>query len=385
MPHKDLYEVLGVSKNATADEIKSAFRNMAKKHHPDAHQGDNEKKQAEEKFKELGNAYAILSDPDKRKKYDTYGFDGLKGNQGAGQYGGFEDIFTNMGGMGDVFGDMFGDIFGFESGRRGGRGRSRRADGDDLQVNTTMTFEEAAFGKKASFDINRLEVCETCRGEGIKPGTSKKTCATCGGQGKVRQSSGFFSMVTTCPKCGGEGEIAEALCPDCNGKRLKQKKKTIEVNIPAGVATGSYLKLSGEGHKGLFGGAPGDLFVAVKVEPHELYKRQDNDVILDLPVTITQAVLGDQIVIPTLYGKKEIKIPEGTQTGDTINIKGAGFQSLSGRAKGDMHVVIRVEIPKNLNSKLKDAFKNVKLMDKEDFYNDVKQYSKASKKHLEKQ
>jgi len=384
MPHRDLYEVLGVSKNATQEEIKSAFRNLAKKHHPDAHQGENEKKQAEEKFKELGNAYAVLSDPDKRKKYDTYGFDGLKGNQAGGQYGGFEDIFTNMGGMGDVFGDMFGDIFGFESGRRGGRGRSRRSDGDDMQVNVKLTFEEAAFGKKASFDINRFEVCDTCRGEGIKPGTSKKTCATCGGQGKVRQSSGFFSMVTTCPKCGGEGETAEALCPDCGGRRLKQKKKTIEVNIPAGVAAGSYLKLSGEGHKGLFGGLPGDLFVAVTVEPHELYKRQDNDVILDLPVTITQAVLGDDIVIPTLYGKKEIKIPEGSQSGDIINIKGAGFQALSGRSKGDMRVVLRVEIPKNLNSKLKDAFKNVKLMDKEEFYNEVKRYSKAAKKHLEK-
>jgi molecular chaperone DnaJ len=385
MADKDLYAILGVGKNATPDEMKTAFRAKAKEIHPDKFQDEKEKKVAEEKFKELGEAYSILSDSQKKLRYDQLGYDGMKGMGGGGGqgYSGFSPD------MEDVFGDIsdiFGDFFGFDSGARGRRGGSsrgsrRRRSGDDLRYDAVLSFEDIAAGKKEIIEINRKEACDTCKGEGIKPGTSRITCKTCGGAGKVRQSSGFFSVVTTCPACGGSGETAEANCPDCGGSGVKTKKRKIEVKIPAGVDAGSYLKLSGEGHAGMNGGANGDLYVVINLKPHEIYKRDGDNVIFELPVTMTQAVLGDDIVIPTLYGDHNLKIQPGTQGGDILEIRGKGFPRPHSQAKGDMKVVISVEIPRNINSKLKDAFKNVKVLESEDNYGAVRNASKTFKKY----
>ena len=374
---EDLYVTLGISKAASPDEIKSAFRKLAKEFHPDTHQGD--KKIAEEKFKKIAEAYKILSDPDTRQKYDTYGYDGLKSR--GGYQGGFEgydmnDIFSG-------FSDIFGDLFGFETGGSRGRGRggARRVHGEDIRYDTTINFEDASGDTKDTIEINRKEPCETCLGEGTKPGTSRKVCSTCGGNGKVRQSSGFFSMVTTCPTCRGEGQVAEALCEACSGKGIKSKKRKIEIKIPAGVSPGSYLKLSGEGHTGLNGGGDGDLFIVINIRPHEIFEREGDDVILKLPVTITQAALGDEIEISTLYGTQKLEIPAGIQHGEVLVLKGKGFPHLHESSRGDMHVIAEIEVPRGLNSKLKDALKNVKLLETEDNYQQSRKMNKNLKKY----
>lgn len=378
MANKDLYALLGVSRSATADELKSAFRNKAKEFHPDVHVGD--KKAAEEKFKEIGEAYQILSDPQKRSIYDQVGYEGMKNRGGSQQYsGGFEDMGDMFGDISDIFGDLFG--FGGGGGSRRQGGRSRRRTGDDIRFDSALTLEDIAFGKTENIEVGRKEPCETCKGQGIKPGTSKTTCKTCGGAGKVRQASGFFSVVTTCPACGGAGETAEHLCDDCGGSGVRMKKRTIEVKVPSGVEAGQYIKLSGEGHTGINGGGSGDLYVVVNLKQHEIYTREGDDIILEVPITIMQAVLGDEIEIPTLYGNYKIKIPAGTQNNEIINIKGKGLTKLHSQSKGDMHAVIHVEIPKGINSKLKDAFKNVKVLESEDNYEAVKRAFRAFKKY----
>ncbi len=373
---EDLYAVLGISKTASQEEIKSAFRKLAKEYHPDIHQGD--KKAAEEKFKKIAEAYKILSDPETRQKYDAYGYDGLRSR--GGYSGGFEgydmsDIFSG-------FSDIFGDLFGFEAGSARGRGRSRRVHGEDIRYDLSINFEDPASDRKETIEITRKEPCETCHGEGIKPGTSRKTCQTCGGNGKVRQSSGFFSMVTTCPSCRGEGQLAEAYCDSCGGKGLKSRKRSIEVKIPAGIADGNYLKLSGEGHAGLNGGAPGDLFVVVNIRGHELFERDGSDVIMNLPVTITQAALGDTVEIPTLYGNQKLEIPAGIQHGDIMVLKGKGFPKLNEKNRADMHVIAQIEVPRSLNLKLKEALKQVKILETEDNYPLKKKTGKIIKKFL---
>lgn len=377
MADKDLYATLGVSRNATADELKTAFRNKAKEYHPDVHAGD--KKFAEEKFKEIGEAYQILSDPQKRNIYDQVGYEGMKGRGSSQQqYGGFEDMGDAFGDISDIFGDLFG--FGGGGGRRGG-GRGRRRTGDDIRYDAKLTLEDIAFGKTENVEVGRKEACDTCKGQGIKPGTSKTTCKTCGGAGKVRQASGFFSVVTTCPKCGGAGETAEHYCEDCGGSGVRMKKRTIEVKVPAGVEAGQYIKLSGEGHTGANGGGNGDLFVVVGLKDHEIYKRESEDIVLEVPVTILQAVLGDEIEVPTLYGNYKIKIPAGTQNGEELVVKGKGLPILNSQSKGDMRIIIHVEIPKGINSKLKDAYKNVKVLESEDNYEAVKRASRSFKKY----
>jgi len=377
--NKDLYGVLGVSKTAGQDEIKSAFRNLAKKYHPDIHQGN--KKEAEEKFKEIAAAYKILSDPKQRQMYDNYGFDGMKGRGG---FGGYDDIFTNMN-MGDIFSDLsdiFGDFFGFDIG--GSRGGSRRMHGEDLKIDMYVEFEEAAAEHNHVIELSRKEICDTCGGEGIKPGTTKKKCATCGGQGKIRRTQGFFSMVTVCPACRGEGKTAEHLCESCGGQGLRNKKRKVEVKIPSGVVDGSYLKMRGEGNTGLNGGRTGDLYVVINIKPHEIFEREGDEVVLNLPITMSQAVLGDEVEVPTLYGPHKIKIPAGIQSGDDITVKGKGFPHLNSFGKGDMHVIVKVETPKNANSKLKEAYKNVKLLEKEDNYSETKSGMKKIHKYLKK-
>ncbi|MFP4467207.1 MAG: molecular chaperone DnaJ [Candidatus Goldiibacteriota bacterium] len=375
--NKDLYEVLGVSRNASSQELKSAFRNLAKKYHPDVFDGD--KDEAEERFKEIGSAYKILSDPAQRQRYDAYGFDGLKGaGAGGGGFGGFEGSF----GFEDIFSDLFGDFFGF-GGQRAGSAQ-RAAHGGDIRHDIEINFEDAGFDIKKKIEISRKEVCDTCGGEGIKPGTSKKTCASCGGKGKVRQSSGFFSMVRTCPACAGEGSVAEAPCADCGGKKVKMKRRKIEVNIPAGVSNGSYLKLAGEGHTGLKGGASGDLYVVIGVRPHEIFKREGDDIVMEYPITATDAVLGGKVTVPTIYGPETVKIPSGLQPNDIINLKGKGFKRLNSFGKGDMNVVINIETPEKISSKLKEAYKNIKTLEKEDNYPQTKKNLKKINAYITK-
>ncbi len=383
---KDLYGLLGVSRTASQDEIKSAFRKKAKQYHPDIHDGD--KKVAEEKFKEIGEAYKVLSDPETRKRYDTFGYSGVKGGAGfGGGRGGFSGgIDFDMSDIFSDFGDIFGDIFGFGgagagAGRRGG---AARAHGDDIRYDTAVDFEQVKDSIKQVVEINRKEACETCKGEGIKPGTSKTVCHTCGGQGKVRTSQGFFSMVRTCPECGGEGKVAKEVCPDCGGKKVKIKKRKIEVKIPAGVTDQSYLKIRGEGHAGLNGGIPGDLFVVINIRPHEIFEREGDDIVLRLPIAASTAALGDEMEIPTIYGAEKLKVPAGIQTGEQIVLKSKGFPRLGSRRHGNMRVVISVETPRGMNSKLKDAYKNVKLFEKEDNYGHIKKEMKKIKKYLEK-
>jgi molecular chaperone DnaJ len=375
MADKDLYSLLGVSKNATPDEIKSAFRSKAKQMHPDMHQGEEAKKNAEEKFKELGEAYRILSDPEQKSRYDQLGYEGMKGRGGSANY---EDMGDMFGDISDIFGEMFG--FGGSGGRRGSGGGRRRT-GDDIRYDTSLSLEDIAFGKTETVEVGRKEACDTCKGQGIKPGTGRSTCRTCGGQGKVRQASGFFSVVTTCPACGGSGQVVEHQCEDCGGSGVRMKKRKIEVKIPAGVEAGQYIKLTGEGHAGINGGGHGDLYVVVNIKDHEIYRRDGNDIILDVPVTISQAVLGDEVEIPTLYGNYKLKISAGTQNLEELKVRGKGLTILNSQSKGDLRVIIHVEIPKGINSKLKDAFKNVKVLESEDNYDGQKRAFRAFKKY----
>jgi molecular chaperone DnaJ len=370
MPEKDFYKILGVGRDADTEQIKAAFRNLAKQYHPDVHEGD--KKQAEEKFKEIGEAYKILSNPETRRVYDTYGYEGMK--RGAGGFSGFETEFD----VSDLFSDisdMFGGFFGFDLGG-GGRKKSGRRRGEDIRTDVYIDYKDAAFGKTAVVEVERKELCATCKGEGIKPGSRRKTCTTCGGQGKVRRAQGFFTMVTECPACHGEGEIAENLCTDCKGTGLKTNRKKIEVKIPAGVRDNSYLTIRGEGNTGMRGGNNGDLYVVINLNEHEIFRRNEDELIVDLPITIGQAVMGDEIEIPGLYDTQKIKIPPGAQNEDVITLKSQGFPHFEAYGKGDMHVVIKIITPKNPNSRLKEIFKDVKMAEKPEDYKEVKEFMK---------
>lgn len=369
---KDLYEILGVSKNATQDEIKSAFRKLAKEYHPDMHSQDK-KKEAEEKFKEIAMAYKILSDPEQRAKYDRYGMDGLKSSAGYGGAGFDFDSIFDMNDFFSDFSDIFNDFFGFET--RGRTRGSKKKKGSDIRKDIEIDFFEAVHGVKKIIEIERKESCITCSGSGLKPGTKKKVCSTCSGHGKVRQSQGFFTIVTTCPKCHGEGEFPEQVCPDCKGSGVQSKKRKIEIKIPAGIESGSYFKLENEGNEGSLG-YKGDLYVVIHIKEHKFFKRQEDDVIINLPVTISQAVLGAEIEIPTIYGMEKIKIPPGIQNGEVITLKGKGFQRQHSTGKGAMHVVVNVEIPKNINQKLKEIFLKLNQIETENDYEEVKNFNK---------
>lgn len=371
---EDLYKILGVSKNATTEEIKSAFRKLAKQYHPDIYQGD--KKEAEEKFKKIAEAYRILSDPEQRRNYDMYGYEGLKSHGYAGYEDfegfGFDDIFSS-------FSDIFDDFFDFGFGTRREKRAKNKIHGDDIKVDITIDFEESVKETTRQIEIIRKEPCEVCHGEGIKPGTSKKICRTCGGKGKVRNTQGFFSIVTTCPDCYGEGRVAEELCKGCGGKRFVNQKRKIEIKIPAGIYDNAYLKLKGEGHSGIGGGMNGDLYVVVHVKPHEFFIREKNDCILYVPLKLTQAILGDKIEIPTLYGFQEIEIKPGTQNDDEMIIKGKGFPDLNSNHRGDLRIYFKIEIPKNINQKFKDIVKSLKDLEEEDNYPEVKKFIKKFK------
>ncbi|WP_054033341.1 molecular chaperone DnaJ [Desulfatitalea tepidiphila] len=334
---RDYYEVLGVAKSASDNELKTAYRKLALKYHPDRNPGD---KAAEENFKEAAEAYEVLRDPRKRQIYDQYGHQGLEGSGFSG-FGGFEDIFSS-------FGDIFEDFFGFSS-RRGGRGRASR--GADLRYDLSITFMEAAFGVETTIDLDKHETCDACHGTGIEPGTQAETCPHCRGAGQIGRSQGFFTIRTTCPHCGGTGQVISHPCKKCNGKGQKKISKKVSVRIPAGVDNNSRLRLSGEGEAGAMGGPPGDLYVFIHVKPHEFFRRDENDVICQIPISFIQATLGDRITVPTLEGEKSLDIPKGTQFGDVFRFRGDGIPSLRNGRKGDQIVQVTIKTPTNLNKK----------------------------------
>src|SRR6201988_3911104 len=340
MSKRDYYEVLSVSRTATDQEIKSAYRRLAVKYHPDKNPNDAS---AEEKFKEAAEAYSVLSDAEQRQRYDRFGHAGVSssaaggGAWGAPGFGGIEDI------LGDLFG--FGDVFG---GGRAGSRRSAAQRGADLRYDLEITLEEAATGMTAQLRIPRLEGCETCNGSGAAAGSQAESCTTCGGTGQVRYQQGFFSVARTCHVCRGVGRTIKNPCPDCNGSGRVEREKQLEVKIPAGVETGSRLRIQGEGEAGTQGGAPGDLYVVIHVAEHEQFERQGSNLYEAVPITFAQAALGAEIVVKTLDGEEKLKIPTGTQTGKGFRLKGKGISGLRGRGKGDLFVSVTLITPTTL-------------------------------------
>ena len=356
---RDYYEVLGVKKDATEQELKKAYRKLAMKYHPDRNPDD---KEAEEKFKEINEAYEVLSDADKRRTYDQFGHDGLNGQGGFGGQGGFDGGFGGFGGGGFGFEDIFGDIFGGGGGFGGGGSRRRGPQrGADIKQSVRITFEEAAKGVEKEIKITRREECDTCNGTGAKPGTSKKTCPNCHGTGSVRsvQKTPFGNIATnrTCATCNGTGEVIDDPCTKCHGTGATRKTKTIKVNIPAGIDDGQMIKLEGQGEFGEPGAPRGNLYIIVDVAPHKLFKRDGFDVYIDMPITFVQAALGDEIEVPTLDGKVKYKIAEGTQSGTVFRLKEKGIKRIRGNSRGDQYVKVNVEVPKKLNEKQKDILR----------------------------
>lgn len=350
MAKRDYYEVLGVSKDASEAEIKSAYRKKAKECHPDLHPND---KNAEERFKELNEANEVLSDPEKRKRYDQFGFDGPQMGGGSGGAGGFD--FSGFGGMGG-FESIFDTFFG---GMGGSARRAGPVQGNDLQHRITITFEEAAFGCEKSVDFFRNESCDACGGTGAKPGTQPQTCPTCKGSGQVRTGGGFMVTVRTCPTCHGEGKIIKDRCQTCGGTGRVRRKRSLKLRIPAGIQDGVSLVKRGEGEPGMRGGPAGDLYITVTVKPHRLFKRDGNNILLDMPISITQAALGAEIDVPTLEKPVKQRIPEGTQTGTQFRIKGQGIPSLKNGLKGDLILTVHVEVPRKLNERQKDLLRQL--------------------------
>ena len=358
--NKDLYEILGVSRDATDEEIKKAYKKMVKKYHPDL---NPDSKTAEEKMKEVNHAYDILSDSQKKARYDQFGDDG----NNSGGFGGGAGGFGGFGAEG--FGDIFDMFFG---GGGGGRGRNQNAprQGNDLRVDIRVTFEEAAKGTTKEIELNRTESCTECGGSGAKPGTERKTCQNCGGSGKVRVNQqtpfGQFQTVKTCPKCSGKGSVVETPCPSCSGTGRVRKKRTIKVNIPPGVDTDSRLRMQSEGEGGINGGPAGDLYIYITVSPHEFFRRSGDDILCNIPITMVQAALGAEIEVETLDGKVKLTIPAGTQSGTSFRLRGRGFPKLRGYGKGDQHVRVNVQTPTNLTAEQKDLLRKFEEAGKAD-------------------
>ena len=347
---RDYYEVLGVSKDASADEIKKSYRKLAKQYHPDMNPGDAE---AEKKFKEVNEAYDVLSDPDKKSKYDAYGhaaFDpAAGGGSGFGGFGGF-------GGMDFDIGDIFSSFFGGGGGRRNGPVR-----GDDINVRVTLSFEEAVFGVKKEVSFSKIQKCSTCSGSGAEKGTSPKTCSTCGGTGQVRVQRrtplGMMQTSKQCDACRGTGKIIEKPCKDCRGTGYTKVQKKLDVNIPAGIDDGQRIVLRGQGSDGRNGGSAGDLNVIVNVRPHAVFERDGYDLYCEIPITYADATLGAEIEIPTLEGKQKHTIPEGTQTGTTFTLRQKGVQYVNAKGRGNLNITVNVEVPKNLNSEQRELLR----------------------------
>ena len=351
---RDYYEVLGVSKGASEDEIKKAYKKLARKYHPDLNP-DN--KEAEEKFKEVNEAYEILSDPNKKARYDQFGFAGVDPNYGAGGAGGGFDGGFDFGDLGDIFGSFFGG--GFGGGRRTNPNAPQR--GESIRLSLAISFEEAAFGCEKEVSVDRMEQCGTCHGNGCAAGTTPEVCPDCHGTGQVqvrRQTPmGVFATSSPCGRCGGKGKIIHQPCPDCRGSGAVRTRKTIQVSIPAGIDNGQTISVRGQGSAGKNGGPAGDLLVTITVRPHELFRREGTSVLCDAPITFAQAVLGAELEIPTIDGKVKYDLPEGTQSGTTFRLKGKGIPAINGRGRGDQYVTVYIETPRNLNREQKEALK----------------------------
>jgi len=343
MAKRCYYEILGVSRTATEEEIKKSYRRLALKYHPDRNPGD---KEAEEKFKEAAEAYEVLSDPEKRAIYDRYGHEGLA-STGFQGFRGFDDIFAS-------FSDIFSDIFGFTSGTRT---RSAARAGVDLRYDLRISFMEAALGTTKEIEIEKYERCSTCGGYGTAPGTSPEVCPRCRGRGQISQTSGFFSISTTCPHCHGYGQIITTPCPRCRGTGKQKTTKTLQVKIPPGVDTGSRLRLRGEGEEGEHGGPDGDLYVFIHVDEHEFFKRHDYDIYCKVPISFVQAALGATIEVPTLTGKEKLKIPRGTQSGKIFRLKGKGIPHVRGFGRGDQIIETVVTVPTHLTRRQEELLK----------------------------
>jgi molecular chaperone DnaJ len=357
---RDYYEVLGVSRSATDQDLKSAYRKLAHQHHPDKNQSDP---RAEDKFKEAAEAYAVLSDPEQRKRYDRFGHAGVSSTAsaawGAPGFGGIEDI------LGDLFG--FGDVFG--AGGRAGARRSGEQRGADLRYDLEISLEQAAVGMTAQLRIPKLETCETCSGSGSAPGTQPEACRTCEGAGQVRFQQGFFSVSRTCGTCRGTGQVITSPCEGCHGAGRVEREKSIEVKIPAGVETGSRLRLQREGESGAYGGPAGDLYVVIHVAEHEQFERQGNNLYASVPVTFAQAALGSEISVKTLNGEQPLKVPAGTQTGTVFRVRGQGMPVLGGRGRGDLFVAVSLVTPRTLTReqrKLLEQLAKIETTDLED-------------------
>ena len=338
MSKRDYYEILEINKTATDTEIKAAYRKLAIKHHPDKNPDDHT---AEEKFKEAAEAYSVLSDAQKRAAYDRFGHAAAGASAGAG---GFNAGFTNIEDIFDMFG--FGDIF---SGQRSGTTRTSAQRGADLRYDLEITLEEAALGKEQQLRIPRLEKCDECDGKGAEKGTQPEICTTCSGSGQTRYQQGFFSVMRTCPNCSGRGQIIKYPCKNCRGASRIEKEKTLEVKIPAGVETGSRLRINGEGEGGINGGPSGDLFIVLHVEEHDIFERQGANLYSAVPVSFAQAALGADIEVKTLDGEENLKIPAGTQTGTVFRLKSKGMPALGGRGKGDLFIAVTLITPKTLS------------------------------------
>lgn len=343
MTKKDFYEVLGVPRNANESEIKKSYRQLALQYHPDRNPGN---KEAEEKFKEASEAYEVLRDPEKRELYARYGHEGLK-RTGFSGFSGFEDIFSS-------FSDIFEDFLGFGMGRRRPAGPRR---GPDFRYDLSISFLDAAMGKEMEIEIDHLDACSACKGEGVKPGTKQETCPACRGTGQTTHSQGFFTLRTTCSRCRGQGFLIPSPCPDCRGNGKVKKAKKIPIQIPAGVDTGSRLKISAEGGEGEKGGRRGDLYVVLHVEPHSFFERQEDDLFCQIPISFAQAALGEEIEVPTLNGTKKLSVPGGTQSGQVFTLRGQGIPHLDGFGKGNLNIQVLVKVPSRLNKRQKELLK----------------------------
>ncbi len=346
MAKRDFYEILGVAKNASDDEIKKAYRKLAMKYHPDR---NPDSKGAEEKFKEAKEAYEMLSDAQKREAYDRFGHAGVDPNMGGSGAGGF-----GAGGFSDAFGDIFGDIFGGGARQRGGPQVYR---GADLRYNLEITLEQAANGFDTTIRVPSYSECDTCHGSGAKPGTSPTTCGTCGGHGQVRMQQGFFSIQQTCPKCHGTGKVIPDPCTSCSGSGRVKRNKTLEVKIPAGIDDGMRIRSTGNGEPGMNGGPPGDLYVEIHIKQHSVFQRDGDDLHCEMPISFAKAALGGEIEVPTLSGKVSFPVPEGTQTGKTFRLRGKGIKGVRSGFPGDLFCHVLVETPIKLTDKQKDLLR----------------------------
>ena len=346
MAKRDFYEILGVAKGASEEEIKKSYRKLAMKYHPDRNP-DN--KEAEEKFKEVKEAYEMLTNPEKREAYDRYGHAGVDPNMGGGGFGG------GAGGFGDAFGDIFGDIFGGGRGGRGGGPQVYR--GADLRYNLEITLEQAANGFDTTIRVPSWDKCDTCHGSGAKPGTQPVTCTTCAGHGQVRMQQGFFSIQQTCPKCHGSGKMIPEPCAACSGAGRIKRNKTLEVKIPAGIDNGMRIRSTGNGEPGTNGGPSGDLYVEIHIKPHQVFQREGDDLHCEMPISFSKAALGGEIEVPTLTGKVSFTVPEGTQTGKTFRLKGKGIKGVRSGYAGDLFCHVNVETPVKLTEKQKDLLR----------------------------